>query len=337
MKSFIRSLGCIAVFLAVYAHAETTVNDDNFTALAGQSVAGAEQYALSLRAPKIDDNVFPVPVHYFDDLVNGVKKLKATLNVPLRLSIRNSRKRRLLTVFSLPGDAKIPYGTSLAGIKQVKVSNYKDTASKKVVLNTFVGPNKMIFRTKADAANYNIDFILPITAKHFNQGYVQVAIASSNGEELTEICEVNNANCMQVVRFYVVPRVIEYIYSGSDVSSVTNDVPKAEITVTKSNVDFQFNDNNKRVAFVKRGEIPYKRQLKFALRKYNPNLVIKQKGKVYVSNVDIYPVIYYMSNKKYQFYDAVIGTFSNERPDLHIKIRKTDAALAKKLYNRIGN
>ena len=61
---------------------------------------------------------------------------------------------------------------------------------KKFKLKKFVGPNKNIFRTREDSKTYVIDFIIPISKRNFHDGKIKINIASSNGVQLTEICEI---------------------------------------------------------------------------------------------------------------------------------------------------
>jgi hypothetical protein len=96
--------------------------EENVTTLVNPGLQSVtpEKYTLELRASKIEDNIFPVAVNYFDYLLTPRAKLRATLNVPLRLTIESSRKRRLLTVFSQSSRKAIPYGSSLKNVTQIK-------------------------------------------------------------------------------------------------------------------------------------------------------------------------------------------------------------------------
>jgi hypothetical protein len=160
-----------------------------------------------------------------------------------------------------------------------------------------------------------------------------IAIAASNGEDLSALCEVTNTDCMIPVKFKIIPRTIKTaIINVSDNSSIAYRRPTAEIQVLSSNVDFKFDDNNKLVTKINhKTQIPFSHKLKFLYINFNPNTVKKSKPKVFVTNIDMYPLPYYMSNAKYVFDDVVTINLAFNRPDIHIKSKKKDI----RVFNKI--
>ena len=312
----------LALFLSFSLYAQDNADQqqpENNTTLTG-SDPGVESYELTLRADDIDDNTFPVPVPYYDDLVGGKKNLKATLDVPLKLSINNSRERRLLTVYALSGDdTEFPYGAELKEIKQIKLTSMKDANSGDTVLTEFVGPNKKIFRTLGSGENYEVDFILSITVPYFFDGYVQVAIGSSNGTHLTEICEVNNTECMTPVTFRVVPRVITSTFNSDDNSTFDKTIPSGTMEVVDSNIDLEFQVQNKPIEEVSRYDLPKEFDAGYVESIHSPNFDSSAPEKVWITNIDIYGIYPYMSNKNYRVLDHYIRTDIIRRPDTGAK------------------
>ena len=69
-------------------------------------------------APLIDNNIFPVPVNHYIDLISEDKRPRARLRIPVRLTISNSKRRRLLVLYTTRVDEKIEFGRSLDSIRQ---------------------------------------------------------------------------------------------------------------------------------------------------------------------------------------------------------------------------
>ena len=318
-KKMVASVGLLSCFVSAA--------NENLTSLANDNVAGDEIYRISLRAPEIDNNTFPVPVLYFDDLLNKKSYLKATLNVPLKLSIENSRKRRLLTLFSLNGEENIPYGENLGPLSQIKLSSYEDSSGK-LVFEKFVGPNKLIFRAIEDNTSIDYDFILPITHKHFHDGFVTVAIASTNGVQLSELCEVNETRCVQTVTFKIIPRRIVYEFNASPFSDFYRaDELQETFRVIESNVDLKLDINNAHIiddkveqVDINRKELPFEYETPFILLpKWRPHTISRAENKTRVVNLDIHPVIHYMSSNAYAGSDVIIETSAFRGPDVFVK------------------
>ncbi len=293
-------------------------SQENRTQLDGGRASAGEIYQLSLVAPEIDNYTFPVPVLYFDDLSSGSARLKATLNVPLRLDIENSRKRRLLTVISLDGDQEIPYGTPLRNLKQIQLSSYKDVNTGETVLTEFVGPNKRIFRAISDSETYTIDFILPINHTHFHRGYVKVAVASSNGVELSQLCEFE-IECSNTVVFRLVPREVIFKTNVENiVSEYRTHVPVQKLQVVESNVDLELSVNNVEVTTIDRKQLPFDYEAEFIIpgRPFNPHIASSSAGKTLVVNLDMAPIFHYMSNDNYSLGEVIVETEAYRGPDL---------------------
>ena len=282
----------------------------------GNTSGSSEQYKLEVIAPLIDDNIFPVPVRYYDNLLTKNKTLPAVLLVPMRLTISNSRERRLLTIYTSNVDESIPFGTNLNDVIQVKLAN---NTLKESNLTKFVGPNKKVFRTTTSSETYVIDFTIPIKQVNFHEGRVRVNIASTNGVQLTEICEIGSSECVQTAEFTIVPREVHYAAAISDVSGITTDMPTEKFSITKSNVDIDIEENNKFVQTIDRKNLPADLDVSYIKQKFNPNLTIADKYTSYVNNMDFFPVIHYMSNDAYKAKDVVMFTNSHTRPDLTIK------------------
>ncbi|VAY86254.1 hypothetical protein MNB_ARC-1_913 [hydrothermal vent metagenome] len=287
----------------------------NTTSL-GKTSGSAEKYKLEVMAPLVDNNVFTVPVHYYDDLLTKNKKLPAVLLVPMRLTISNSRERRLLTIYTSNINEEIEFGTNLKNIIQVKLANkiIKDNN-----LTKFVGPNKKVFRTLSSDSTYVVDFIIPITQKNFHEGRVKVNIASSNGVQLTELCEIGFSDCVQTAEFTIVPRKVVYSSMINDTSGITTEQPAEKFSITQSNVDVEVEENNVLAETVSRKALPFELDVKYKKQKFNPNLTVETKYTSYVNNMDFFPVIHYMSNDSYKKGDVIVFTNSHTRPDLTIR------------------
>ncbi|RLA08802.1 MAG: hypothetical protein DRQ51_01245 [Gammaproteobacteria bacterium] len=301
-------------------------NSNNVTSIKGKK-ALPEKYTLEVVAPKIDNNVFPVPVKYFDDLLTHNGKLKAVLMVPMKLTIENTRERRLLTIYTQNVNSQVPYGADLRSIKQLNLSK---TEKHRANLLTFVGPNKKIFRTASSATTQVVNFNLPITHQHFHEGHVKVLVGSSNGVQLTEICEVNNTECLTSATFKVVPRAVQYSLVATDKSYFFNPSPNQKFKILKSNVDVQVNENNVQKAIVSRKKLPAEFLVAYVTQKFRPHLVNSAMPKSRVNNMDIYPVIYYMSSNAYKPSDVIISTHSSTRPDITVR----NAARAVKILQK---
>ncbi|RLA08493.1 MAG: hypothetical protein DRQ51_02540 [Gammaproteobacteria bacterium] len=296
---------------------KSNLDDDNVTTLTGRT-AKAEKYTLEVVAPKVDNDVFPVPVKYYKDLLSG-NKLKAHLMVPIKLTIKNSRERRLLTIYSSAVKSKVKYGTSLNAIAQVSLSNsLKNSAN----LITFVGPNKNIFRTSASGKTQVVYFNLPIDRRHFHGSNIKVSVGSSNGVQLTEVCEVANSECMVSAKFKVVPRQVKYKLEASDRAYFLNDKPVQKFTITAADVDVQVNENNIQKTIVSRKKLPSSLNVSYNTQNFVPHLIKKRKELSYVNNMDLYPVINYMSNNSYREGDMIISTHAIVRPDIKMRAAK---------------
>jgi hypothetical protein len=294
---------------------KNTADDGNVTSIAGEN-ALPEKYILEVVAPKVDNNVFPVPVRYYDDLLTPNGKLKAVLMVPMKLTIENTRERRLLTIYTTNAKTKPAMGSNLMNIKQLRLTKAE---KKSANLLTFVGPNKKIFRTAHSGTTQVINFHVPITHQHFHNGHVRVLVGSSNGVQLTEICEVNNTQCLTDATFKVVPRNVKYSLSAQDVSYFFDPSPKQNFKILQSNVDVQVNENNVKKAIVSRKKLPAEFLVTYVKQRFRPHLVNKAVPTSRVNNMDLFPVIHYMSSDAYRAGDVVISTHSSTRPDLTVR------------------
>ena len=301
---------------------ESNATNENATSM-GVEKGASEQYKLEVIAPLIDDNIFPVAVHYFDDLLSKGKRLKAVLLVPMKLTITNSRERRLLTIYTTNVNEDVAFGTSLKDIVQVKLSKKIKKASN---LLTFVGPNKRVFRTATSGETYEINFTIPITQRNFHKSKVKVNIASTNGTQLTEICEVGASGCVETTSFTIVPRKVSYKATITDDSFYTTNSPKEMFSIVSSNVDIDVDENNKKLQVVSRKDLPLELEVAYKKQSFNPNLSISTKYKTFVNNMDFFPIIHYMSNNAYRKGDVIMFTNAAKRPDL--TVRNADKATA---------
>jgi hypothetical protein len=300
-----------SAFAAEAAKAEAA----NTTSM-GTAQGAAEKYKLEVVAPLVDNSVFPVPVHYFDDLLTKGKRLKAVLLVPMKLTIENSRERRNLIIYTSNINEEVAFGTDLKNVIQVTLSK-KDKKAANLI--TFVGPNKNIFRTSTSGDTYEVNFTIPITQRNFHKSKVRVNVASTNGVQLSEICEVGVSGCVLSTTFTIVPRKVNYKASIVDESSSVLDTPKETFSITASNVDIDLEENNKKLQIVSRKDLPTDFTVAYERLRFNPNTVVKAKPFSHVNNMDLYPVINYMSNSAYRAGDVIMFTNAAKRPDLTIK------------------
>jgi len=273
--------------------------------------SSAETYVIELQAPLIDNNEFPVAIDYYNDLLDNKNKLKAYLLVPVKLTITGSQKRRLFTIYTMNSNSKLKFGTDLLKINQVHLTKKQIKVAN---LQTFIGPDKNIYHTKKSDTTNIIKFKIPITHKHFNGGSVKILVGSSNGTELSNICELNS-KCMKDASFTIKPRYIKYGFKLNGGSNYIHYAPTHTNKVYKSNVDLHIFKNNIKRNTLLREDLP----ASFSVG-YNKN---NQKY-----TIDIRPIIPYMSSDAYHSNDKIISTYSVSKPILDYKnIKKAEKLL----------
>lgn len=273
-----------------------------------------ESYMLEVIAPKVDNNVFPVPIQYYRDLMASKKNLAAVLEVPMKLTITNPKRRRLMLIYTTgANEGPLPFGTLLSRINQVSIDR---KIRAKGNLESFLPDTRhKVYRLKKISAQTVIHFKLGITREHFHNGEVKVHIASTNTAELHELCYFNTP-CTSAATFSIVPRFVKYASSIEDQSMFDFVVVRQNLTVKDANIDLDLFQNNKLFKRIDHKALPSTVNVTLKKMMFNPNTVLDKKISTEVSNIDMYPIIHYMSNNSYRNGDAIIFTSAAHRPDL---------------------
>ena len=316
MRSFIRLLllGIVSMYSAVSIAADATSASPQ--AKTTTDTVENEQYTLEIVAPKVDNNVFPVAIKYFDDLISRKTKLKGYLQVPVKLTIDNPKRRRLMVIYTTGADEEpIKFGTPLRQIAQVQLA--KSTLKKNGLVNFLPDSKNYVYRMNKSKNSAEILFNLNIIKKHFHDGNVKVHIASTNGVELTELCFYKR-NCTNTVTFSIIPREVRYSSSIEDQSTFETQKVIQTLTIKKANIDIAIHQNNKMLTTILRDGLPKEVTINHETMNFNPNIKLDKKFKSDVSNIDMYPIIHYMSNKRYVAGDSIIFTNASNRPDINV-------------------
>ncbi|RLA08800.1 MAG: hypothetical protein DRQ51_01235 [Gammaproteobacteria bacterium] len=272
-----------------------------------------EKYTIEVDAPLIKNNEFPVSLPYYNDLLTGKNKLKAILMIPMKLTITNSAQRRLFTIFTQKSKSTLKIGTKLIKVKQVFIEKNQEREND---LAVFVGNNKQIYHTKKSKSKYIIKFFLPVNHKHFNDGFIKVSIASTNGIELTKICE-KHITCIKPAFIKILPRYVHYNFDVANTSGFNRNKPKQKFTISSSNVNLLIKENGKKKTTIYYHKLPASFTVKYDAKKSKFNRSLIRKSFIVIkNNLDIYPIIPYMSSDKYSIDDVITITNLTSKQEL---------------------